>query len=170
MANRTAWVAGNGAGFTWTALFSSSATTDINQTGGIATGKAVLSTITISNQTALDQFMDVSMRQGISSSTIAAGANFALYIYGLLDDGSTYGDGQLTAGTPSANTYIPPFPPVGTFPLFATTAQTTLVGFIQGIIIPPGTFKAAILNNSGFTTNATGNVCMYRTYNQNLNS
>lgn len=167
MANRTSWVAGNSPGFTWTALFSSSATTDINNASGIATGSCVMSTITISNQTNLDMFMDISARFGIASSTIAAGANFAFYLYALLDDGSTYGSGELTAGTVA--TTQPPIPLMATIPLRAAAAQTTLTGYVQGIIIPPGTFKAVFQNNCGFTTSTTGNVCMYRTYNINLN-
>ena len=46
--------------------------------------------------------------------------------------------------------------PVAIFPLRAAATQTTLVGFAQGIILPPGTFKAVFQNNSGFTLNATG--------------
>ncbi len=157
------WLAGSGQGLTWGALFSSTANTDINQTTPIPTANCMLSTITISNGTGLDKYMDISIRCAISSSTIAAGANFAIYLYALLDDGSTYGTGELTAGTTSA--LLPPIPPAAIFPLRAAATQTTLVGFAQGIVLPPGTFKAVFQNNSGFTLNATGNVCQYRTYN-----
>lgn len=163
MTSRTAWVAGNGVGFTWTTLVNSA------DLASMATAKTVLSSATaIANQTQLDQFMDVSLRCAIASSTVAAGANFALWLYALLDDGSTYGDGQLAAGTPA--TLTPTFAPVATFPLVAAAAQTTLVGFAQGIIIPPGTFLAAVQNNSGFTLTAGTQTVKYRTYNQNLNS
>lgn len=163
MATKASWVAGLGEGLSWGALFSSTANTDINQTTPIPTANCMLSTITITNGTALDIFMDISLRCGISSSTIVAGANFAIYLYSLLDDGSTYGTGELTAGTTSAA--LPPIAPVAIFPLRAAGTQTTLVGFAQGIILPPGSFKAVFQNNSGFTLNATGNVCQYRTYN-----
>jgi hypothetical protein len=163
MVTKSSWVAGLGAGLTWTDLFSPTANTDINLTTPIANAECVLSTLTITNGSAMDIYMDISLRCGISSSTIAAGANFAIYLYPLLDDGSTYGSGELTAGTKSAN--LPPSPPVAIFPLRAAASQTTLVGFAQGIILPPGTFKAVFQNNSGFTLNATGNVCKYRTYN-----
>ena len=168
MALKTSWVAGNSPGFTWTQLFSSSATTDINNASGIATGSCVMSTITISNQSQLDTYMDLSARFGISSSTIAAGANFAFYLYALLDDGTTYGSGELTAGTVA--TTQPPMPPVAIVPLRAAASQTALVGYQRAIIIPPGTFKMTFQNNCGFTTSTTGNVCMYRTYNVNLNA
>jgi hypothetical protein len=168
MANRAAWVAGLGQGYTWGQLFSSSAATDINNASGIATGSCVLSTITVANQGSQDVFMDISARFAIASNTIAAGANLAFYLYGLLDDGSTYGSGELTAGTVA--TTAPPIPAFATIPLRAAASQTLLTGYVQGLIIPPGSFKMVFQNNSGFTTNATGNVCMYRTYLLNLNA
>ena len=163
MANRTAWTAGNGVGYTWTAIIQASDFT----TSLLTNGQSVLGTPTVANQTQQDMFMDISVRLSIASSTIAAGANFALWLYALLDDGATYGDGQLTAGAAAAKT--PTFAPCGTIPLVAAAAQTSLVGFVQQVIIPPGSFKLAIQNNSGFTFSGT-QTCMYRTYNLNLNS
>lgn len=163
MASRTAWVAGLGVGFTWTTLVNSA------DLASMANGSSVVSSVAdIANQTNLDQFMDVSLRCAIASSTIVAGANFALWLYALLDDGSTYGDGQFTNGTAAAKT--PTFAPVAIFPLVAAAAQTTLVGFASGIIIPPGSFRAAIQNNSGFALTAGTQTVKYRTYNQNLNA
>jgi hypothetical protein len=163
MSNRTAWVAGNGAGLTWT--------TGINSAdlASMANGKTVVSSVAdIANGTNLDQFMDVSVRCAISSSTIVAGSNLALWIYELLDDGSTYGDGQFTNGTAASLT--PTFPPCGSIFLVAAASQTTLVGFVQGIIIPPGSFRLALQNNSGFSFTSGTQTVKYRTYNQNLNS
>ena len=163
MANRTAWTAGNGVGFTWTTAINSS------DLVSMPTADTVLSSVAgITNQTALDMFMDISVRCAIASSTIAAGANLALWLYPLLDDGTTYGDGQFTAGTQAAKT--PTFPPIGTIPLVAAASQTTLVGFVQQVIIPPGTFKLALQNNSGFTFTSGTQTVMYRTYNLNLNN
>jgi hypothetical protein len=161
MANRTAWTAGNGVGFTWTAAINS------GDMSTLTTAGTSLGTPTISNQTNLDMFADFSVRCAIASSTIAAGANIALWLYALLDDGTTYGDGQLSVGANASKT--PTFPPFGTVPLVAAAAQTTLVGFVQQVIIPPGTFKVALQNNSGFTFSGT-QTCMYRTYNLNLNN
>jgi len=163
MPTKSSWVSGLGEGLSWGALFSSAAATDINQSTPIPNGSCVMSTIAISNGSALDIYADIAIRCGIASSTIAAGANFAIYLYGLLDDGSTYGSGELTAGTVS--TALPPISPAAIFPLRAAASQTTLTGFAQGILLPPGTFRAVFQNNSGFTLNATGNVCQYRTYN-----
>jgi len=168
MANKTAWAAGNGAGLTWTTAFKTSATADL---ASLPTGDTVLSNNgAITNGTALDQYMDISVRCQIASNTIAAGANLALWLYALLDDGSTYGDGQLTAGTQAAKT--PTFPPCAVIPLVAAASQTLLIGFYQGIILPPGSFLLAMQNNSGFnfTSTAAQQNCFYRTYNINLNA
>lgn len=163
MASKTSWVAGAGVGLTWSTLVNSA------DLASMATAKTVLSSVAdVANGTNLDQFMDISLRCAISSSTIVAGANFALWLYELLDDGSTYGDGQLTAGTPA--TLTPTFAPVAIFPLVAAASQTVLVGAVQGILLPPGSFRAAIQNNSGFTLTAGTQTVKYRTYNQNLNA
>lgn len=163
MASKTSWVAGAGVGLTWSTLINSA------DLASMATAKTVLSSVAdVANGTNLDQFMDISLRCAISSSTIAAGANFALWLYELLDDGTTYGDGQLTAGTPA--TLTPTFAPVAIFPLVAAATQTVLVGAVQGILLPPGSFRAAIQNNSGFTLTAGTQTVKYRTYNQNLNA
>jgi hypothetical protein len=163
MANRTAWIAGNGAGFTWTTAINSS------DLVSMANANTVLSTVAdIANQTALDMWMDISVRCAIASNTIAAGANLALWLFALLDDGSTYGDGQFTAGTQAAKT--PTFPPIGTIPLVAAASQTLLVGYIQQVQIPPGSFRLALQNNSGFALTAGTQNVKYRTYNLNLNN
>jgi hypothetical protein len=163
MTSRAAWTAGNGQGLTWGTLINSA------DLASMTNGKTVLSSVAdIANGTNLDLYMDVSAICAISSSTIAAGANLALWLYALQEDGSTYGDGQLAAGTPAAVT--PTFPAIGTMPLVAAASQTTLVGFCQGILIPPGSFRVALQNNSGFTFTAGAQSVKYRTYNLNLNN
>jgi hypothetical protein len=162
MANTTAWIGGNGVGLTWSTLINSS------DLASIANGSIVLSTVAdIANGTALDQFMDISAICAISSSTIAVGANLAFFLYALNEDGSTYGDGQLTAGTQAAKT--PATILLGTVNIPAVASTTTLVGYIQGIIIPPGAFRVAMQNNSGFALTSGTQTVKYRTYNQNLN-
>ena len=161
-ANRTSWTAGNGAGLTYTTAFNGTDFTTSQPT----TGQTILSTVTISNGTNLDQFMDFSVVQTIASNTVAAGANIAVWLVPLAADGSTYSP-ALVAGTVSAN--VLPSAPVCVIPLFASTAQTVLTGTCTGIVLPPGTFKLAEQNNSGFTYTATTQIHDYRTYNQNLN-
>jgi len=160
---RTAWTAGNGQGLTYGVAFNSTDFTTSQPTNG----QSILSTITISNGTALDQFMDVSVVQSIASSTIAAGANIAIWLVPLAADGSTYTP-ALTAGTVSAN--VLPMAPVCVIPLYAATTQTVLTGTCTGIVLPPGTFKLAEQNNSGFTYTATTQVHDYRSYNINVNN
>lgn len=163
MANRTAWTAGNGAGLTWTTAIQSA------DLASMATAKTVLSSVAdIANGTQLDMLCDVSAILAIASNTIAAGANLALWLYLLQQDGSTYGDGQLTAGTPASVT--PTFAPVGVMPLVAAASQTTLVGSVTGIVLPPGSFRFALQNNSGFTLTSGTQTVKYRTYNVNLNN
>lgn len=162
MSGRSAWVAGNGVGLTWSVAINSA------DLASMPTGDTVLSTVAdIANGTALDQFMDLSVECVIASNTIVAGANLAVWLY-LLLDGGTYGDGQLTAGTQAAKT--PTFPPIGIIPLVAAAAQTALNGFVTGIIIPPGSFRLALQNNSGFALTSGTQVVKMRTYNMNLNS
>ena len=162
-ANRTAWTAGNGQGLTYGIAFNATDFTTSQPT----TGQSILSTVTISNGTNLDQFMDFSVVQTIASNTVAAGANIAVWLVPLAADGSTYSP-ALTAGTVSAN--VLPSAPVCVIPLFASTAQTVLTGTCTGIVLPPGTFKLAEQNNSGFTYTATTQIHDYRTYNQQLNN
>ncbi len=162
-ANRTAWTAGNGAGLTWTTAFNGTDFTTSQPT----TGQSILSTVTITNGTALDQFMDLSVVQTIGSNTVVAGANITLWLVPLAADGSTYTP-ALTAGTVSSN--ILPIPPVCVIPLFAAASQTIMTGTCTGIVIPPGSFKIAEQNNTGFTYTNTTQVHDYRTYNQNLNN
>jgi hypothetical protein len=163
MSNRTAWTAGNGQGLTWGALFNGS---DINS---CINGDSVLSSVSaIANGTNLDQFMDVSLECTIASSTIAAGANFTFWIFPLNEDGTTYGDNSLTAGTAAAIT--PGLFPAFVMPLRAAASQTALYGFAQAIVIPPGSFACVVQNNCGFTLSSSGNAIKYRTYNIQLNN
>ena len=162
-ANRTAWTAGNGAGLTWTAAFNGTDFTTSQPTNG----QSILSTVTVTNGTALDQFMDFSVVQSIASSTIAAGANIAVWLVPLAADGATYTP-ALTAGTVATVTL--PAAPVCVIPLYAAAAQTVMTGTCTGIVLPPGTFKLAEQNNSGFTYTATTQVHNYRTYNIQTNN
>lgn len=171
MANKTSWVAGAGAGLTWATLINSAdMTAGHSGSTPIVTGEAVLSSVAdIDNATALDQFMDISASLVIASSTTVAGANLAFWIYALNQDASTYGDNLLAAGVGSG-TKTPSFAPCAIIPIFAAASQTTLIGFASGIILPPGKFRVAIQNNSGFTLTSGTQTVKYRTYNQNLNA
>lgn len=166
-ANRTAWTSGNGQGdAAWGALINSS---DMASMAGTTAGSnTVLSSVAgIANGTNNDQFMDISCELTIASSAVAAGANLAFWIYPLQEDGTTYGDGLLTAGTQATLTPAwAPLPPI----VLAASTRTSLIGQINGIVIPPETFKVAIQNNSGFALTSGTQTCSFKTYNQNLNN
>lgn len=169
MTGRTAWTAGNGAGLTWATAISSG---DLIT---MANGSSVMGSTNASgdilNGTQLDQYMDISFATIISSaSTPAAGANFAFWIYALNENGTQYGDNQLgtSGGTQSAIT--PAFPPCAAIGIPAVAVVGgTYYGTATAITLPPGTFRLAVQNNSGFTL-AGSNVVKYRTYNVNLNN
>lgn len=165
MSNRTAWTAGNGQGLTWGTAINGS------DLASLANGSTVLSSVAdIANGTNLDMYADLSVELTIGSATPSAGAYLGLYIAALMEDGSSYGDGSLTSG--ATITRAPPWSPAGIIPLQSSAATTLLAGFIQGIIIPPGSFRFALYNGSGITLSATAanNVVKYRTYNLNLNN
>jgi hypothetical protein len=163
MTSRTAWVAGLGQGLTYGTLINSA------DMASMTNGQTVVSSVAdIANGTNLDQFMDISYVLVIASNTIAAGANFAFWIYNLNEDASHYGDGQFTNGTAASLT--PSFPPCATVGIPAVASTTNMYGTATGIIIPPGSFRVAIQNNSGFSLTSGTQTVKYRTYNINLNS
>ena len=145
-------VAGAGVGLTWTDIFSTATLNSIASTNGI------LSDLAITNGTALDRYMDVSIALASAAFT-GTGINISLHLYPLNADGSTYGDGKFgsSAAGPCA------YPPVAVIPLVAATQAQT--GSATGIPIPPGTFKLVFVNNGGVALAASGNTCKYRTYN-----
>jgi hypothetical protein len=166
MANRTAWTAGNGAGLTWATAINSA------DMASMAIGATVLSSVAdIANGSALDINAHISFKLAIASSTIVAGANIAVWIFALNQDGTLYGDGQFVPGTPAIKT--PTFPPCFVFPLVAAAAQTTLVGDSLGgypILLPPFPFRWAMQNNSGFALTSGTQTLKFGTFNTNLNA
>jgi hypothetical protein len=88
------WIAGSGAGLTWTSL-------DTTTLNSIANGNAILSGTQIDNSTALDIFADVEL---VLASLAAVAPNYVgVYFYPLNSDGTTYGDGRFgssAAGPP----------------------------------------------------------------------
>lgn len=151
------WIAGSGAGLTWANAFSAATLNSITN------GNAILSDIDIANGTALDIFADLSIAFG--SITWAAPNFIGVYLYPLNKDGSTYGDGRFgssAAGPPSANYWVGN---IG-FPTGAAASE----GSLNRIIMPPGSFKFVLYNQSGATlAGSSGNTCQYRTYNRSVN-
>lgn len=155
------WVAGNGVGLTWTTIVGS----EITGTS-LPGGDSVLSSVTITNGTALDIFADFSM--SFASETWGTGSPyFEVFIYPLNEDGTTYGDNAWTttaaAGQPNSN-YTGCIIPVPTPGGSALTGAA--VGMCRGVVLPPGTFKIVIYNGAVTNTASSGNTFMYRTYNR----
>lgn len=169
MTARTAWTAGNGAGLTWTTAFNATSGADLNV--GLTNGQSVMSSgSAVANGTNLDQFAALSFEGALgSSSAIAAGANLAFWLALLNEDGSTYGDNLMTAGSAFSGT--PGWSaPIAVMPLYAST-RTSVYGQVSGIVLPPVNFLWVMQNNTGFTlATGTSNVCKFITYNQALNN
>ena len=164
MTSKTAWVSDpNGVGLTWTTAINSA------DMASMTNGQTVVSSVSdIANGTNLAMFADLSFQLVISSSTIGAGANFSFWLYCLNQDGSTYSDGQFTNGT--AKSATPSFPLCAFFPIPALASTTNMYGTLTGILIPPGSFRFAIQNNSGFALTSGTQTVKYRTYDINLNN
>ena len=167
MASRTAWVAGNGVALTWSIAASG---TDLTN---LSSGNSVMSTVAdITNGTSLDIYADISARFTIASTAIGAGAHLDVYLVPLLDDAVTYGDGLFTSGGAGTQvTGVPAYAPIGIMQIRNATL-TLMAGFVQGIIIPPGSFRFALANQTGTATSSAATNCAlkYRTYNLQLNN
>jgi hypothetical protein len=149
------WVAGSGQGLAWGNAFTGSTL------NSIASGNAIASDLTLTNASALDIFCDLSIQLG--SAAFVSPNYIGVYLYPLNQDGSTYGDGRFasSAAGPPANTYA-----VGSIGLVAATQAQN--GTLSRIVLPPGGFKFVLWNQGGVALNASGNVCLYRTYNRSI--
>lgn len=149
------WIAGTGQGLSWGNAFTGSTL------NSIASGNAILSDIAISNGTPLDIFADLSIN--LASAAFVAPNFLGVYLYPL-NDASVYGDGRFgtsAAGPPPQN-YA-----VGSIVFVAATQAQT--GVLTRIIMPPGTFKFVLYNQGGVALASSGNTCLYRTYNRQIN-
>lgn len=149
------WIAGATAG--WAA-----ANTSSSLFNALGNGNALISDLAIDNSSNLDMFADLSWIAG-GTATTASPLYMAFYVYPLLSDGSTYGDGRF--GSAAAG----PPPPAYFAGSFACPggASTTVEGIVRGVIIPPGSFKFLVYNQTGVAL-ANTNVFKYRTYNRQI--
>lgn len=150
------YVAGSGQGLTWGDAFTTA------QLNGFANATTRLGDVAINNGTALDIYADLSI---VSGGAMTASSNAAIFvgIYPLNKDGTTYGDGRFVS---SFNGQFPSTYWVGNIPF--VTASQTQTGTLEGIILPPGTFKFILFNASGANFAVSGNTCQYRTYNRSV--
>lgn len=164
MSNLTSWYGGalNSDSVAFQAAFLAA---DLN---GLASGSAVMSSTAFNNTVGLDQFLDLSF-VGVfaASETVVAGAGMGFWLAILQEDGTTYGDGRLTAGTQAA--YAPLLNPIGGFPIQVGTI-TDFWGSSVLNCIPPRNFRLVAQNNTGFALASSGNSCSISTYRQNTNA
>ena len=169
MAAKTAWSPGNlNSGSV--AFFPAFNAADLASLANLST---VLSSVAqFDNTVALDQFMDISFVGAIAAaSTIATGAGIAFFLWTLQSNGTTLGDGRLTAGTPVASAaYTPILNPLGGIPVSTGTSITNIAGSVLNIAIPPRKFALVIQNQTGFAFAASGCSCQISTYCQNTNA
>ena len=159
MTNKTGWAAGRLFGdLAWHAGFGSEIST-------LANTNSVLSSVTLNNDTGLDQVVDASFVGAMASSTPVAGAGVSLWLALLAADGTTYGDGFFTT-TPAVLT--PPWFAFAFFPVRIGAAITSLVGTQPLLAVPPGKFKLIAQNSVGFTF--TSAQVYLRSYDQDLNA
>lgn len=133
----------------------------------LASASSIISTATVVSNGAGDIFADLSFIMVTSTMSPTAGGGLDFYLLPLLHDGSTYPDGEstATAANQATATYF-----VGRM-LFRAKATSTQNGMLRGIVIPNGTFKWYVINNTGavLPSSATNMTCQYRTYGENLN-
>lgn len=150
------WVAGTA----WTDAL----TTELNS---LATGTVRIASSAITNATNLDIYADFSAILASVDLSAKTNPRFDVYLIRLLSDGTTYEDGTdntTTAGLLPVSGYV------GACVFQIGTGAAAHGAMLQGILIPPGSFKPAIIQNSGATLGASGNKFSYRTYNLNLNA
>jgi len=129
----------------------------------LAAGDVAVSSVVIANGTALNLYSDVSF--SLTGTTPTSGvAYFTLYLLPLNQDGSTYGDGTVSGAVLPGSNYQ-----VGSVQVPLSVTSGTLTGMMRGIVIPPGSFKFAIANQTGNALAASPNTVSYRTYSENLN-
>jgi len=130
--------------------------TELNSLGS---GSMTAASAAVANQTNLDMYADIEVN--LASFSPASGAYVAIYIAEAVD-ASNYptqsaADMRLTSTQLLANL------PLGTT---ASTAQRVVA---RNVLLPPGSFKLYLDNQSGAALAASGSTVKLLTYNMNLN-
>lgn len=128
--------------------FTEDTTFETNLNGLASPGSAVGSVI--SNGTNLALLADLSVALG--SITSAAPFYVEIHVIPLTGDGSTYVD--FGAGGPTLKQVAG-----------VTAGASVKVIAATGMVVPPGTFKFGLVNQSGATLAGSGNKVYYRLYN-----
>lgn len=131
-------------------------TTELNS---LANNASATASSAIANQTNLDIYCDLEVNLG--SLSPAAGAYVAIYIMEAVD-GTNYpnpSDADLRLATSQLLCVVP----------IGTTASTAQRVAVRNLVLPPGTFKLRLDNQTGVALNASGNTVKINTYDVNLN-
>lgn len=131
-------------------------TTELNS---LANGSMTAASSAIANQTNLDIYVDIEV--SLASLSPTAGAYVALYI-ALAVDGTNY-PAPAAADMRLSSTQLLCVIPIGTT---AATAQRVAA---RSVVIPPGTFKIYLDNQTGAALNASSNTVKFNAYDVNLN-
>jgi hypothetical protein len=131
-------------------------TTELNSLGN---NTMTAASSAIANQTNLDMYVDIEVN--LASLSPTTGAYVSLYLLEAVD-GSNY-PAQSDADLRLTVTQVLVIIPLGTT---AATAQRIAV---RNVVIPPGSFKIKLDNQSGVALAASGNTVKFNAYNTNLN-
>lgn len=131
-------------------------TTELNSLGNNTLSAA---SAAIANQTNLDMYADLEVVLG--SLSPAAGAYVAIYI-ALAIDGTNY-PAPAGADMRLTSTQLLCVIPIG------TTATTAYRVAVRNVLLPPGTFKLYLDNQTGVALAASGNTLKLNAYDTNLN-
>lgn len=126
----------------------------------LSTNTMTAASSAIANQTNLDMYVDVEINLGSLSPT--AGSYVALYILEAVD-GTNY------PAQSDADLRLTPTQLLCTVPT-GTTASTAQRISVRNVVIPPGTFKIKLDNQTGATlAGSAANTVKFNAYNTNLN-
>jgi len=135
----------------------------------LASGSGVLSTA-FDNGTNADLYFEFSFTCVNGSTALTGSPYWTLYWLPLNGDGTTYGDG-LAYGSGSASTTVPSSGYyMRNLTLGLTGANTAMVGTTAWFMLPRGSGKFFLTNNTGQTTNSSAAFAAYlRATDLNLN-
>lgn len=152
MANTGKWIAGASAPGSPTTVLS----TELNSLANNTMSSA--STTVVANQTNLDIYADIELV--LASFTPGSNPYVTIYILEAID--------STNYPTASAVLRNQPSQVLCSIPL-DTSAATAQRIVVRNVLLPPGSFKLALDNQSGQAIAASGNTVKIITYNYNLN-
>ena len=117
-----------------------------------------------------DQFMDISAVCTVASTAPISGSGLSFWLALLQGNGTTLGDGRLTAGSQVlSSVYSPPWAPLPFIPSQIGTSITSVVGDSGLVTIRPKKFALIVQNNMPTAFAASGCMVYVSFYKQNLN-